>query len=149
MYLVTIFVSLLSSLSLVSFVFVSGFFHSKHCNMLLQNMHFFLKPNNVQGYWQTNMYQMQKKVTDEDSICCSVCGIFSSSQKYTNNKNHIWECSRCDVHKCGKCRKVLGDCSCILFNCCNNLLYKKCSELDRKKIIVTQETLKSHGFSNA
>ena len=86
---------------------------------------------------------MQKKVTDEDCICSSVFSVWHDFlcssltrqlfTKYTNNKNLIWECSRCEVPRCGKCREVIGHCSCILCDCCNNWFHKISSALDQEK----------------
>ena len=92
---------------------------------------------------KTKCLKCKTEVKSGNSICCSVCNIWhhlccsglnrEQFLKHTKNKNLFWECPKCVVYRCGKCSKVLGNCDCILCNCCNKWFHKKYSLLETNK----------------
>ena len=92
---------------------------------------------------KTKCRKCKTEVKSGNSICCSVCNVWHHLRcsglnreqflEHTKNKNLFWECPKCVVYRCGKCSKVLGNCDCILCNCCNKWFHKKCSLLETNK----------------
>ena len=92
---------------------------------------------------KTKCRKCKTEVKCGNSICCSVCNVWHHLRssglsreeflQHTKNENLLWECPKCVVYRCGKCSRILGNCGCILCNCCNKWFHKKCSLLENNK----------------